>query len=136
MGREIRRVPANWEHPTQKCAHSPWAGGCDYSRTHGGKCLVPLMQGYGEAKAEFEKMQAAKGLQEALDYFGRAPDMNYYVPDWTEAEATWFQVYETVSEGTPITPPFATKDELVEFLCTKKDFWGGVQGQGVWRSPL
>jgi hypothetical protein len=25
-------------------------------------------------------------------------------------EATWFQAWETVTEGTPVTPPFATTD--------------------------
>lgn len=124
MGREIRRVPQNWEHPTQRCEHSPWRGGCDYAKRHGGKCLKPLMQGYADTKAEFEKMQAEKGLQEALDYFGQAPDADDYVPDWTEEEATWFQVYETVSEGTPVTPPFQTREALVEYLTTQKDFWG------------
>lgn len=123
MGREIRRVPPHWDHPTQACKHSPWNGGCDYAKAHDGRCLKPLMQGYGDAKAEFEKMQVEKGLQEALDYFGRAPDMNDYVPDWKEDEATWFQVYETVSEGTPVTPPFATREELVEYLVKHGDFW-------------
>ena len=32
-------------------------------------------------------------------------------------------MYETVSEGTPVTPPFATKEELVEYLIEHGDFW-------------
>lgn len=36
----------------------------------------------------------------------------------------WVQLYETVSEGTPITPPFKTKEQLVDWLATNKDFWG------------
>jgi hypothetical protein len=35
----------------------------------------------------------------------------------------WWQVYETVSEGTPVTPPFATKEELIEYLVEHGDFW-------------
>lgn len=130
MGREIRRVPPNWEHPTQQCQHSPWKGGCDYAMTHGGQCLKPLMQGYAETKAGFEKMQAEKGLQEAVDYYGNAPDVNDYVPEWPESEATWFQVYETVSEGTPVSPPFATREELVEYLIAHGDFWAQSRGEG------
>lgn len=34
------------------------------------------------------------------------------------------ETYETVSEGTPITPPFETKEELVEWMSNNKDFWG------------
>ena len=36
---------------------------------------------------------------------------------------TWWQVYETVSEGTPVTPPFETREELVEYLVANGDFW-------------
>jgi hypothetical protein len=43
---------------------------------------------------------------------------------WTDAEATHYQVYETVSEGTPITPPMPSKEALAEWLSTNKDFWG------------
>lgn len=130
MGREIRRVPPNWEHPTQKCPHSPWHGGCDEAKKNGGRCYMPLMQGYAEAKAGFEKMQAEKDLQEALDYYGSAPDAADYVPDWPESEATWFQVYQTVSEGSPVTPPFATREELVEYLVKHGDFWAQQRGEG------
>jgi hypothetical protein len=45
---------------------------------------------------------------------------------------TWFQVYETVSEGTPVTPPFATKEELVDYLVANGDFWDQHRGDGGW----
>lgn len=51
------------------------------------------------------------------------PDVEYYRPDWKPEEMTWFQVYETVSEGTPVTPPFATREELVDYLVTNGDYW-------------
>lgn len=35
---------------------------------------------------------------------------------WTPGEATAFQVYETVSEGTPTSPVFGTADSLVAWL--------------------
>jgi hypothetical protein len=122
MGREIRRVPPNWEHPK----FDPSEVRYEWQRD----AYKPLMEGYAEAKAGFEKMQAEKGLQEAIDYYGQAPDVNDYVPDWTEAEATWFQVYETVSEGSPVTPPFATREELVEYLVQHGDFWRQKDGSG------
>ena len=61
---------------------------------------------------------------------GRAPDVNDYVPDWAPTKATWFQVYETVSEGTPVSPPFATREELVEYLVKNGDFWAQYRGEG------
>jgi len=50
------------------------------------------------------------------------PDRKYYRP-YKDEEATWYQIYETVSEGAPVTPPFATKQELVEYLINNGDFW-------------
>ncbi len=38
-------------------------------------------------------------------------------------EGVWFQVYETVSEGTPVTPPFATLEELSRYLYTHGCKW-------------
>ena len=35
---------------------------------------------------------------------------------------TWYQMYETVSEGTPETPAFETKEELVDYLVEHGDF--------------
>lgn len=137
MGREIRMVPPNWEHPTQPCKHSPWSGGCDYAKTHGGRCLQPqydhtFAEAAADWKAAFSKWEAgdrpdycsddSKDL-EYWEYNGDPPEREYY-RSYESADATWVQVYETVSEGTPVTPPFATKEELIEFLCTQKDFWG------------
>lgn len=45
---------------------------------------------------------------------GHGPEV--YRPDWTDAERTAYQVYETVSEGTPVSPVFATVGELRAWL--------------------
>lgn len=57
------------------------------------------------------------------EWGGNAPSVEYYRPEWKEEEMTWWQVYETVSEGTPVTPPFETREELVEYLVANGDFW-------------
>lgn len=102
MGREVRRVPAGWQHP---------------KRDDGRDGYRPLMDGYNKAKVDWEERVAAKGLQDAIDYFGRAPDMNDYMPDWPEAERTHLMMYEDTSEGTPISPAFATPEELARWLA-------------------
>ena len=70
MGREIRRVPKNWEHPKD--------------------------------------------------------EEGYYLPmyemDFDKEEMVCFQVYETSSAGTPTTPVFQTKDELIEYLIEYGEF--------------
>lgn len=56
-------------------------------------------------------------------YEGDPPRIEHYNHYYTEDEATWFQLYETVSEGTPVSPPFETKEELSQYLHENGDFW-------------
>lgn len=131
MGREIRRVPANWEHPKQEGRYDDR--------------LQPMFdetfeKAAADWKAEFAKWESgerpdycsdeSKGL-EYWEWNGGPPDRAYYRP-WKDEEAVWFQVWETVSEGTPVTPPFATEAELVEYLATHGDFWDQKRGDGPW----
>lgn len=53
------------------------------------------------------------------DYTGGEPKPEDFMPDFDvpEAERGWC-LYETVSEGCPTTPVFATAAELIEHLCT------------------
>jgi len=127
MGREIRRVPLDWEHPTRECPHSPWAGGCDHAKKNNGQCYKPLFDN--------DYHTAARKWIDAFDLWrqGEHPDQvdycTYYwewssPPDeelhrehaWTPEEASAYQIYETVSEGTPVSPVFATLDSMVEWL--------------------
>jgi hypothetical protein len=146
MGREIRRVPPNWEHPRQRCPHSPWAGGCDEAKAHNGECYKPLYDQDFESAIEAwiaeyalwkkgehpdqEKYEFTQG-QTYWEWAGAPPDPDYYRPKWTE-EPTWYQVYQTVSEGTPVTPAFATREELVDYLIEHGDFWDQSRGDGGW----
>ena len=118
MGREIRKVPPNWEHPSSED---------NYGRMR----LQPMHnERFEEAKREWIEGLAeweAEGKSETeeceyWDYNGNPPDRPYYRP-WRDEEATWFQLWETVSEGTPVSPPFATKEELVSYLAEHGDFW-------------
>jgi len=126
MGREIRRVPSTWEHPQQD-----------------DKCWQPMFEGsfkkvkkeWIDGLLEYERLGKAKeNKSEFWEWEGPPPDPNYYVPynsDDTDL-CTWFQVYETVSEGTPVTPAFETPGELIQYLSTKGDFWDQRRGDGAW----
>ena len=58
------------------------------------------------------------------EWAGAPPDeISYRQRKWTAEEATHFQVYETVSEGKPITPAFATEAELVDHLVNSGTDW-------------
>lgn len=139
MGREIRRVPPNWEHPRRKCPHEPWHGGCTDAKAHNGMCYQPMHDddfdhALGEWLAEY--VQWKNGTHPDYDpaipfqeWIGGPPDPDYYHPKW-EVEPTWYQLYETVSEGCPVSPPFATKEELIDYLAKHGDFWAQLNGEG------
>ena len=104
MGREVRMVHKDWVHPLKE-------GTANHK---------PLHEGYLETKDEFEAMQKDKGLQEAIDYFGSAPDKEDYVPDWSDEEKTHYMLYETVLEGTPLSPAIETPEKLAQWLVDNK----------------
>lgn len=130
MGREIRRVIPNWEHPKTKNGdqYQPM-----FDRTFEEECKKwiegfeswidgthPDFEEYGDKYAYWE-------------WEGNPPDRKYYLPHRTDEEATWYQLYETVSEGTPVSPPFETKKELIDYLVENGDFW--CQGRPDERPP-
>lgn len=100
MGREVRKVPADWQHPKD-----PITG-----------YFKPLLGGSYEAEAaKFLAMANEKGLQEAVEWMG-CPDKADYMPDWSAEQRTHLMMYENTSEGTPISPAFATPEELARWL--------------------
>jgi len=143
MGREIRRVPANWQHPTHER--------CPHNTTCRPVCYRPLFdQDYDSAAREWldgllaweadkagerTKAERSKYYERYFwDWHGRPPDKDSYRADaWTPEQATHFQMYETVSEGTPVSPVFATRDELIDYLMNHGDFWDQQRGEGGWR---
>ncbi len=116
MGREIRRVPPNWEHPRGERGRftplmdSPFDTAMDEWNTARAEWNAP---GNAE-RAEQEKTAGHPVPFE--EWHGGPPDPETHRPAWPEGSATAYQVYETVSEGTPVSPVFATREALVEWL--------------------
>ena len=132
MGREIRMVPPNWSHPKNDRGHLQPMFGRSFEDE-----LAEWLENLDRIRAgdltEIEREcytgDGKNPLAEWLNDEGCAPDPKYYAP-WKKDEATWFQVWETVSEGTPVTPPFATRDELVAYLVAGGDDWDRQRGRG------
>jgi hypothetical protein len=137
MGREVRMVPPNWEHPQEEKY--------DYLTRQYQNQYMPMydddaetafarwMEKYQEwLNGEHDRVIAKYGetsypkaepYRSFCEWHGNPPNPKYYHPKWAEGEATWIQAYATVSEGTPVSPPFATPEELATYLSTYGDFW-------------
>lgn len=65
-------------------------------------------------------------LQELLlaAHADERPDPSGYMPGFEGDDLGWC-LYETVSEGTPITPIFPTAEDLIDHLATVGTTWGG-----------
>lgn len=120
MGREIRRVPANWEHPKNERGYKPLF---DSPYIEAINEWIKAHKLWEKGKHPDQLDGSGKEYEYYAQWSGDPPDIDYYRPNWKSEDATWFQMYETVSEGTPVTPPFATADELVNYLCNHGTFW-------------
>lgn len=135
MGREIRKVPVGWEHPKRgenDLGRNPDDFQPIYNKSYkqaAEKWLESLLEwqnGESEYKAEYQFYWEWDGMPPDPE------DKYYYRPDWTEEEMNGFCLYETVSEGTPVSPVFATKKELAEYLAEHGDFWDERRGNPGW----
>ena len=79
-----------------------------------------------EGKHPDQKNGKNKEYKYYAEWGGNPPDIEYYLTEkWDEEkDEMWFQLYETVSEGTPLSPAFRTKEELIKYLVENGDFWG------------
>lgn len=125
MGREIRMVPPNWEHPVEEFG------------LYGSGPIPMYDENFDTAADEWEQgyknwlTERPTGCENLRywEYEGGPPSSRRSYRPWKDEEATWFQVWETVTEGTPTTPPFATKEELIDYLANNGEFlnptpWG------------
>lgn len=121
MGREVRMVPANWEHPKDEHGdYEPLLGGdyesaaAEWDAEHT-QWQLGLARNYGEGPSHVPIEEAYRsGTYTA--YSGRRPSPDDYMPHWPGAERTHFMMYEDTTEGTPISPAFATPEELARWL--------------------
>lgn len=114
MGRELRRVPKGWSHPRDNSGH-----------------YIPLLgQSFGDRLGQWEKGKTKwdQGLREDYSsregeelsmtyeqWSGEKPMESDFMPQWPESEKTHIQLYETTSEGTPVSPVYPA--ENIDALC-------------------
>jgi hypothetical protein len=132
MGREIRRVPADWDHPTDGGDFVPLFDE-DYESACRAWWDAAVKWHRGEVSEEHAKW--SEKYPWYWDWNGSPPelDANVYRPAWTEAERTHFQIYENVSEGTPVSPVFASLDEMVAWMILPIDRSSAYNGGADWQ---
>lgn len=118
MGREIRRVSADWKHPEGKVlfGSSFEIELADWKEGHG-KWQAGYKADYANfpVKAWMPREDSDTGIYS--EWAGRRPCKGEYMPSWTQDEATHFQMYETCTEGSPISPVFATPEEVARWCA-------------------
>lgn len=131
MGREVRMVPPHWKHPKKWNPAGEYPQPM-YDRTYE-EAADEWMKEYADFLANPKEMATAKKADAPYfwDWHGQPPDKEYYRPYKSE-DATWYQLWETVSEGTPVSPPFATKEKLAQYLAVNGDDWDKKRGNGGW----
>lgn len=142
MGREIRRVPKNWEHPKNKKGKfipllDDYIGYLGFYKEEVDKFIFYMTEiiEKNEVKVYGKLFTNVKELYEYLneDNQIKPPIINDFM-----LTGEWYQLFENVSEGTPLSPPFETKKELIEWLVNNQDYWNyqwtKAQAEGILKS--
>lgn len=123
MGREVRRVPKDWQHP-KKREFSYRTG--QYEESYQPMHDRSFAEAMDEWYAEWKKWEAGEYSEyvdedsKKLPYWewsAPPPDPAYYMPQWPAHERTHLMMYEDTTEGTPISPAFETPEELARWLA-------------------
>jgi hypothetical protein len=147
MGLNVRKVPADWQHPKEsarpvspggpreRMAYDPGAGyhwqplhdeswrrarwrwTWEWLKHH---ALKPLA--YAAAMFALIDPTKYKGLARYFrtssfeEWWGGSPEPRDYRPWWRKRGRTHLQLYETVTEGTPLSPPMPCEESLARWL--------------------
>lgn len=113
MGRKVRRVALDWTPP---------------DHPHYDKSFDHAVQVWTNGKHAWESgadPDATKYSQYTYEEWnGSCPDdPAYYRPEWPEGTPLGYCLYETVSEGSALSPVFETPDALAQWMASN-EIWG------------
>lgn len=121
MGREVRRVPASWNHPKNGDGHfiPLYEGGNYQIRSAEWDEEYQAWQDYkvrSYKAGERWRVREPSDGDRYTDYAGPRPSPDDYMPDWPAEQRTHLMMYEDTSEGTPLSPAFVTPEDLARWL--------------------
>jgi hypothetical protein len=125
MGREVRRVPPGWQHPRNSDGNykPPFEGPSDLKAEHWYQCCVAWHESLIKYRNYWE-------------WNSGPPNPDDYMPHFGE-DATHYQLYETTTEGTPISPVFASMDELLDWAAEHASWFADMKAdRDTWREGL
>lgn len=108
MGREIKRVALDFDWPTYKV----WPGFCYQTPD----CQIESCPDAHDSELPWSK--------EAMCAFHHALWEATAYPKLEPPPGEGWQLWETVTEGSPISPVFAEREDLVGWLCSPAYQWG------------
>ena len=121
MGREARRVHPDWQHPTRTglvpTTPSDWCGRnkLRFEALHEYADYKPYLRYYNE---DYAFTNDGEAVEDKEDY--NPPGPHDFMPNWTPEEATHWQMYETCSEGTPISEVCESPEALAQWCVDNK----------------
>lgn len=121
MGREVRLVPGNWEHPKNEKGYYQPKFNESYKKVLKRWKIRKNKWDKGfrsDYKGGWKKIEDEYKNLSFEEWGDSAPDPLFYMPEFKKWEKTHYMMYETCSEGTPISPAFKTKEELASWLAT------------------
>lgn len=122
MGREIRRVPEGWEHPRDNRGHYQPMFDRDFEMEATKWVNACTAWAAGTHPDQVRRSTDAPPLPAYFwEWDGGPPERAWYRPAFT-TEPTHYQFYETVSEGTPLSPVFASLAELEDWLVNEAGY--------------
>ena len=99
MSREVRRVPMDYQHPRE---FNAYRNRIEFLSLFPGEDFVRHMADYKANPAYWD---------------GRKPRFEDYMPDFTGRDDLGYCMYETTSEGSPISPVMDTPEGLARWLA-------------------
>ncbi len=123
MSREMRKVPKDWVHPVKTNGrHKALFDGAGYER---------LVAAWDKERAKYPD----KSEDEFDSWDGPRPDAeDYMLVGVPPEERTHYQMYQTTSEGTPISPIMESPEELARWCADEglNAFGGMTEGYEWW----
>jgi hypothetical protein len=110
LGREVRPVAIGWEHPRRPGTYSD--GSPRYRPLHSREDLRLHLEDFHDNPGDWEDGH---------------PDLDDYMPPIPEGHPYQFMLYETTSEGSPLSPAFGTLEELAAWCEVGATAFGGIR---------